>query len=116
MASSSLGNGTSRQQLSRAALVERLKGVKLLSLDVDGVLTDGGLYYPDDGQQLRKFNVKDGMGLQRVHGDNGLKRLPFSRNTPINKLMPRMPSVGRNMLELNEASLMRARNYQLWRP
>ena len=66
MASSSLGNGTSRQQLSRAALVERLKGVKLLSLDVDGVLTDGGLYYTDDGQQLRKFNVKDGMGLQRV--------------------------------------------------
>ena len=66
MATDSLENGTSRRQLSRAALVERLKGVKLLSLDVDGVLTDGGLYYTDDGQQLRKFNVKDGMGLQRV--------------------------------------------------
>ena len=57
---------SSSRQLSRAALVERLKGVKLLSLDVDGVLTDGGLYYTDDGQQLRKFNVKDGMGLQCV--------------------------------------------------
>jgi 3-deoxy-D-manno-octulosonate 8-phosphate phosphatase (KDO 8-P phosphatase) len=66
MATDSLGNSTSRRQLSRAALVARLKGVKLLSLDVDGVLTDGGLYYTNDGQQLRKFNVKDGMGLQRV--------------------------------------------------
>jgi 3-deoxy-D-manno-octulosonate 8-phosphate phosphatase (KDO 8-P phosphatase) len=35
-----------------------------LSLDVDGVLTDGGLYYADDGSQLRKFNVKDGMGMK----------------------------------------------------
>ncbi|MDP6788438.1 MAG: HAD hydrolase family protein [Rhodospirillales bacterium] len=66
MASDLLEGGTSRRQLSRAALVERLQGVKLLSLDVDGVLTDGGLYYTDDGQQLRKFNVKDGMGIQRV--------------------------------------------------
>ena len=57
---------SSSRRLSRAALVERLKGVKLLSLDVDGVLTDGGLYYTEDGQQLRKFNVKDGMGLNRV--------------------------------------------------
>ena len=66
MATDSLGNGTSRRLLSGAALAERLKGVKLLSLDVDGVLTDGGLYYTDDGRQLRKFNVKDGIGLQRV--------------------------------------------------
>jgi len=45
---------------------ELLAGLKLLSLDTDGVLTDGGLYYTDDGSELRKFNVKDGMGIQRV--------------------------------------------------
>jgi 3-deoxy-D-manno-octulosonate 8-phosphate phosphatase (KDO 8-P phosphatase) len=45
---------------------ERLSGLKLLSLDTDGVLTDGGLYYTDDGTEIRKFNVKDGMGIQRV--------------------------------------------------
>lgn len=44
-------------------LQERLKTIKMLSLDVDGVLTDGGLYYTDDGHQMRKFNVKDGMGI-----------------------------------------------------
>lgn len=53
-------------KLTRDALVERLKGIRLLSLDVDGVLTDGGLYYADDGSQMRKFNVKDGMGMKRA--------------------------------------------------
>jgi len=40
-----------------------LKRVKLFSIDVDGVLTDGGIYYTDDGNSFRKFNAKDGMGL-----------------------------------------------------
>ena len=49
--------------MTREELQERLKTIKLLSLDVDGVLTNGGLYYTDDGHQMRKFNVKDGMGI-----------------------------------------------------
>ena len=53
-------------RLSRDDLIQRLKGVRLLSLDVDGVLTDGSLYYAEDGSQLRKFNVKDGMGMKAV--------------------------------------------------
>jgi len=44
----------------------RLGTIKLLSLDVDGVMTDGGLYYTDDGVQFRKFNVKDGLGVKRA--------------------------------------------------
>jgi 3-deoxy-D-manno-octulosonate 8-phosphate phosphatase (KDO 8-P phosphatase) len=42
----------------------RLAQVKLLVLDVDGTLTDGGLYYSDSGEELKKFNVKDGQGLK----------------------------------------------------
>ncbi|MBF0250567.1 MAG: HAD-IIIA family hydrolase [Alphaproteobacteria bacterium] len=42
----------------------RLGQIKLLSLDVDGVMTDGGLYYNEDGLQFRKFNVKDGLGIK----------------------------------------------------
>lgn len=49
--------------MDREELRNELKTIKLLSLDVDGVLTDGGLYYTDDGHQMRKFNVKDGMGI-----------------------------------------------------
>ena len=44
----------------------RLSEVKLLALDVDGVLTDGGLYYSDSGEELKKFNVKDGQGIKLV--------------------------------------------------
>jgi 3-deoxy-D-manno-octulosonate 8-phosphate phosphatase (KDO 8-P phosphatase) len=40
--------------------------VKLLALDVDGVLTDGGLYYSDSGEEMKGFHVKDGQGLQSL--------------------------------------------------
>ena len=53
-------------KLSRQQLTERLKDIRLLCLDVDGVMTDGGLYYTDDGHQMRKFNVKDGVGIKAV--------------------------------------------------
>jgi 3-deoxy-D-manno-octulosonate 8-phosphate phosphatase (KDO 8-P phosphatase) len=42
----------------------RLAQVRLLSLDVDGVLTDGGLYYTESGEELKKFNAKDGQGIK----------------------------------------------------
>ena len=42
----------------------RFARVRLLSLDVDGVLTDGGLYYDDEGRQQRRFNVRDGQGIK----------------------------------------------------
>jgi YrbI family 3-deoxy-D-manno-octulosonate 8-phosphate phosphatase len=41
-------------------------GVRLLCVDVDGVLTDAGMYYGPDGEVLKKFNTRDGMGLARV--------------------------------------------------
>ena len=41
----------------------RAAAVKLLVLDVDGVLTDGGLYYGPSGEALKRFDVKDGHGI-----------------------------------------------------
>ncbi len=35
----------------------------MLVLDVDGVLTDGRIYYGNDGEELKTFNIKDGLGL-----------------------------------------------------
>lgn len=40
--------------------------VKLLALDVDGILTDGGLYYTESGEVCKKFNVKDGKGIKLI--------------------------------------------------
>ncbi|WP_348827888.1 HAD hydrolase family protein [Halomonas sp. RT37] len=45
-------------------LVERLRHIKLLALDVDGVLTDGRLYFHADGSELKAFNTLDGHGLK----------------------------------------------------
>ncbi|MBD2338959.1 HAD-IIIA family hydrolase [Calothrix sp. FACHB-156] len=53
-------------KISLTELEQRLSQVKLLALDVDGVLTDGGLYYTETGEELKKFNVKDGMGIKLV--------------------------------------------------
>lgn len=44
--------------------LEKLSKVKLVVTDVDGVLTDGGLYYSSEGLVMKKFNVKDGMGTR----------------------------------------------------
>ena len=41
-----------------------LAGVRLLVLDVDGVLTDGRLYFGADGESLKVFHVRDGHGLK----------------------------------------------------
>ena len=56
----------SLEKLSRKAVIERLKSIELFSLDTDGVLTDGGIYFNDSGEQFRKFNVKDGMGIKLI--------------------------------------------------
>ena len=47
-----------------ADAVKLAKNIKLLVLDVDGVLTDGGLYYGDDGIVMKRFHVQDGLGIK----------------------------------------------------
>lgn len=42
---------------------EKAKKVKLLILDVDGVLTEGGIIYDDKAREFKVFNVKDGLGV-----------------------------------------------------
>lgn len=42
----------------------RLKAVKAVLLDVDGVLTDGGIYYDPTGREIKRFHVADGLGIE----------------------------------------------------
>ena len=42
--------------------------IKLILLDVDGTLTDGGIYRDETGNEIKKFNVKDGYAI--VHASN----------------------------------------------
>ncbi|MDQ7032694.1 MAG: HAD-IIIA family hydrolase [Desulfonauticus sp.] len=45
-------------------LEQIVKSIKILVLDVDGVLTDGGVYYDTRGQIIKRFNVQDGLGIK----------------------------------------------------
>jgi 3-deoxy-D-manno-octulosonate 8-phosphate phosphatase (KDO 8-P phosphatase) len=51
---------------SRQSLLDRARRVRLLLLDVDGVLTDGRLYYGEQGEVMKAFDVKDGHGIVLV--------------------------------------------------
>ena len=52
-----------KQELSTESLTASLQKIKLLALDVDGVLTDGSIYISPAGAVFKGFNAKDGMGI-----------------------------------------------------
>lgn len=45
---------------------EKLDKIKLLILDVDGVMTDGGMYVSENGDQMKRYNTQDGMGIMHL--------------------------------------------------
>lgn len=47
-----------------AAPLSVLRQIKLFATDVDGVLTDAGMYYSETGDEWKKFNTRDGMGIK----------------------------------------------------
>jgi YrbI family 3-deoxy-D-manno-octulosonate 8-phosphate phosphatase len=51
---------------SRVPHPRALKGIRLFATDVDGVLTDAGMYYSESGDELKKFNTRDGMGIKML--------------------------------------------------
>ena len=51
---------------------KKCEKIKLLITDVDGVLTDGGMYYSEKGEIMKKFNTKDGMAVELLH-ENSIK-------------------------------------------
>lgn len=44
----------------------KIEKIKLLILDVDGVMSDGGMYYTESGDQIKKYNAKDGMAILKA--------------------------------------------------
>ncbi|OZI53212.1 KdsC family phosphatase [Bordetella genomosp. 4] len=79
------------------AVRERAAAVRLMVFDVDGVLTDGSLYYGENGEELKRFHTLDGHGL-RLLTEGGLKiALVTGRSGPI---------VSRRAAELGIADVM----------
>lgn len=59
--------------MSADELLQRAQRIRLLVTDVDGVLTDGGVYYSADGEVMKRFSVRDGMGVQRLREICGIE-------------------------------------------
>ena len=59
---------TIKRYIKWKIIFNKLKQTKLLILDVDGVLTGGELFIGSDGEILKKFNVKDGLGIKLLQG------------------------------------------------
>ncbi len=63
-------------------LRDRCQSIRLLLLDVDGVLTDGSLYIDDDGRELKRFHVRDGLAVKLWKEAGGQVGIVSGRRTP----------------------------------
>lgn len=63
--------------MSKDDFEEKCRKICLVITDVDGVLTDGGMYYSENGDELKKFNVRDGVGVVLLQSA-GLKVAAFT--------------------------------------
>ncbi len=60
-----------------------LAKVRMLCMDVDGVLTDGGMYYSEAGDEMKRFQVKDGMGIKMLQAAGVITAIVTREKTAI---------------------------------
>jgi N-acylneuraminate cytidylyltransferase len=58
------------KMITKKKLIEKCLKIKVIVTDVDGVLTDGGMYYSKNGEELKKFNTRDGMAFELLKKNN----------------------------------------------
>ena len=78
--------------------------IRLLVMDVDGVMTDGKITYTSDGQELKSFYIKDGLGIKRAQA-SGIETAIIPGRTS--------PMVERRARELGIAHLVQGREDKL---
>ena len=67
----------------RTSLEERMKRIRLIIMDVDGVLTDGGIYMGPDGEAMKRFDIKDGLGIALWRRAGGKTAILTGRSSKI---------------------------------
>ncbi|MBK7937153.1 MAG: HAD family hydrolase [Lewinellaceae bacterium] len=66
------------------SLLEKAAPIRLLLTDCDGVLTDAGVYYSEQGEALKRFSMRDGMGVERLRELAGVETgIVTGENSPI---------------------------------
>lgn len=71
---------------------ERARRIRAVIFDVDGVLTDGGLYFGDDGQEYKSFSSRDGHGMVMLRKSGVLLAIITARRSEVVRL--RMENLG----------------------
>jgi 3-deoxy-D-manno-octulosonate 8-phosphate phosphatase (KDO 8-P phosphatase) len=54
------------KKLSKKQILKKAAKIKLILADCDGVLTDTGTYYSENGEMMKRFSIRDGMGVERL--------------------------------------------------
>ncbi len=85
-------------------LTERARMIKLAAFDVDGVMTDGTIYYNDQGSELKAFNILDGMGIKLLQKSGVKIAIITGRSSDV---------VSKRAKELNVDFLMQGREDKL---
>jgi 3-deoxy-D-manno-octulosonate 8-phosphate phosphatase (KDO 8-P phosphatase) len=75
---------------SNTSVTSRARRIRMVLLDVDGVLTDGGLYYTAEGHELKRFHAHDGYGIQRGRESGLAFGIISGRTTPIVEVRARV--------------------------
>ncbi len=72
------------EQVGSAGMSPR-KAIRLLATDCDGCLTDGGMYYSENGDELKKYNTKDGLALASIHKKGIITGMITGERVALNK-------------------------------
>ncbi len=80
---------------------QRSKEIKLIVFDVDGVMTDGGMFYTEGGEEFKKFNAKDGLAIRRLQ-QRGLHTGIISHGYTISMLQRRAERLHIGLLEVSQ--------------
>jgi 3-deoxy-D-manno-octulosonate 8-phosphate phosphatase (KDO 8-P phosphatase) len=72
-------------ELDAEQLADRAMNIKLVLTDVDGVLTDTGVYYGADGEALKRFSIRDGMGMELLRNEGVDTAFMTRENSPVVK-------------------------------
>jgi 3-deoxy-D-manno-octulosonate 8-phosphate phosphatase (KDO 8-P phosphatase) len=66
------------KKLTQQEIHKRADNIKLILTDVDGVLTDTGVYYSEKGEIMKRFSIRDGMGVEILR-ENGIETAIITR-------------------------------------
>jgi 3-deoxy-D-manno-octulosonate 8-phosphate phosphatase (KDO 8-P phosphatase) len=81
-----------KEDIRRAYDCFKNKQIKFLIVDIDGVMTDGGIYFSESGDELRKFNARDGLALMELQ-NQGIKAGLLSSGLRQNNVLNRAKSL-----------------------